>query len=312
MNFLITSVSRKVTLIENVKDVAKRLGSSVIYGGDLNEKCIGRYFVDEFWWMPPLDDLAVSDFISYCQQNQISFVIPTRDKELLYFAKNLSLLEENGIFVMVSGLSALNHTSDKLKFYQYLKDRDYSAIETSLNLKTVSGNYFVVKERFGSGSKRLYLKVKEEEAIKVARHLDAAIYQPYIEGIEFSIDVYVDQVGKSKGAVVRERVLVVNGESQITRTARLPELEKLAMELAEVLDLRGHVMFQAIVDETGTPHIIECNPRFGGASTLSVAAGLDSFYWFFLESTGKSLEDIPFTRSEKELTQVRYAKDLIF
>jgi carbamoyl-phosphate synthase large subunit len=34
---------------------------------------------------------------------------------------------------------------------------------------------------------------------------------------------------------------------------------------------------QAIIDEADNVHLIECNPRVGGASMLSIYAGLDSF-----------------------------------
>ena len=75
------------------------------------------------------------------------------------------------------------------------------------------------------------------------------------------------------------------------------------------LNLYGHVILQAIISDKNEVFIIECNPRFGGASTLSVHAGLDSFYWAYLESMKVSIKDYPFIRSQKELTQVRYPQD---
>ena len=51
--------------------------------------------------------------------------------------------------------------------------------------------------------------------------------------------------------------------------------------------------------------------RFGGASTLSLAMGLDSFYWFIQESRGVPSEQLPFHRSENEKMLIRHAEDLI-
>ena len=38
----------------------------------------------------------------------------------------------------------------------------------------------------------------------------------------------------------------------------------------------GHSVVQAFWSEQNGPRLIEVNPRFGGASTLSIRAGLDS------------------------------------
>ena len=77
------------------------------------------------------------------------------------------------------------------------------------------------------------------------------------------------------------------------------------------MELYGHVIFQLILSSNSKIHIIECNPRFGGASTASIAAGLDSFYWFILESLGENISDYPFISSKKDITQLRFPSDLI-
>jgi len=56
-----------------------------------------------------------------------------------------------------------------------------------------------------------------------------------IKGSEVSVDLYIDKTGKTKGAVSRERSLVVNGESQITVTIQDGKLEQLCGALAENL-----------------------------------------------------------------------------
>jgi carbamoyl-phosphate synthase large subunit len=77
------------------------------------------------------------------------------------------------------------------------------------------------------------------------------------------------------------------------------------------MNLRGHAVIQVIKDNFNNYHIIECNARFGGASTLAIASGLDSFYWFILESMGENIDKYPFLRVENEIRQIRYKKDMI-
>jgi carbamoyl-phosphate synthase large subunit len=68
------------------------------------------------------------------------------------------------------------------------------------------------------------------------------------------------------------------------------------------------IIGRAILGDEGL-QIIECNTRFGGASTASIAAGLDSFYWSLLESSGADVSQAPFLRIPGEVRQVRAPTD---
>ena len=94
-------------------------------------------------------------------------------------------------------------------------------------------------------------------------------------------------------------------------TFRNEKLEQLCAHFVENMSFYGHILLQVIIGETGDFHIIECNSRFGGASTLSLAAGLDSFYWCLLESQGVDIQEYPFLRSKTEKVQIRFPEDII-
>ena len=139
--------------------------------------------------------------------------------------------------------------------------------------------------------------------------LQSPIFQPFIIGKEYSVDVYISRSGKIKGIICRSRELVINGESKITTTQSHKGIEKLVNDILTAFSFYGHVIFQIIEDLEGELHVIECNPRFGGASTLSLAAGLDSFYWFLNECSDLNIDSYPFLVSDKK--QIRYSEDLI-
>ncbi|WP_248929437.1 NAD-dependent epimerase/dehydratase family protein [Paenibacillus hamazuiensis] len=309
---LISSVSKKVPLVKAVKQAVQKLGvQAEIIGADHNRNSIGRHFTDLFWEMPRLDQLSIADFLRYCKDHRVKCIVPTRDGELPYFAEHKEQIERNGIHVMISSAETVQTCLDKQLFYDKLQAEGFPVIPTSGDIDAFETASYVVKERFGAGSQSLGLKLGKEEALLHAKKLRQPIFQPFIDGVEYSIDLYRDGHGKVKGAVVRSRDLVVGGESQVTRTEKNPKLEKLAAELADRLDLYGHAVLQVLVDQQGMPHIIECNTRFGGASKLSIEAGLESFYWFLLEAAGADLKDYPFLRSAQEKQLVRFAEDLI-
>lgn len=311
MNVLITSVSNKIPLINAVRSALKRIDpDGILYGADNDPNAVGRYFVDMFWKVALLDELRINDFITYCSSHRVTKIIPTRNEDLLFFSCNQNLLNSADISVMVSGEKALRRTIDKLAFYQFGRNCGFPVILTSPRLDEVNADKFVVKERRGAGSKNLQVGITRTEVSKVLGTMNEPVIQPFLDGGEYSVDLYIDRQHAVKGVIARKRIAVRNGEAQITRLADEPEMEKLALQMALAYDLYGHVMFQILQNATGL-HVIECNPRFGGASTLSVRAGLDSFYWFFAESEGNSLQKMAFKRSEKVLTQIRYPQDLI-
>ncbi len=306
-NILITSISKKIPLIEAVKKGVSKISSSIkVIGGDLDDNCLGKYFVDSFWKMPRISELSVDNLIKFCKANDIGLIIPTRDGELEFFSSIKSELAKANISVMVSDKKSVNQCLDKLAFAN-LKNID--AISASENIEFIKSNYFVVKERYGAGSISIGIKLTKEQALKHAQTLENPIYQPHIIGDEISVDAYITNAGNIKGIVLRKRDKVVDGESQVTSTFQNIKLEKRFIDILSSLNLYGHVILQAFIDEKDKIHVIECNSRFGGASTLSLRAGIDSFYWAYLESQGISIENYPFIKSEKDIIQVRYPKD---
>lgn len=311
INVLITSVSGKVPLVNAVKEASRKISSkSKVIGGDINEHCIARYFVDGFWKMPLLSEISDGDILNFCQENGIGFIIPSRNGELAFWAEKKRVLEQHQVYVMVSDKESVKLCLDKLLFSECLAKHSIGVIPSYEHIDDVDSEFYVVKERYGAGSKKVGLKLRKDEARRYANDLEHPIFQPYIDGKEYSIDVYMGKNGKAIGAISRTRDVVVNGESQITTTCKHSKLEEICFRIAEIIGLYGHVMFQAFVNDNEEIHIIECNPRFGGASTASIAAGLDSFYWFFSESLGR-MEDICFARSSNEKRQIRYPCDKI-
>jgi len=310
-NVLVTSISKKIPLLKAVRNACKKTGTSVkLYGADVNPECIGRYFVDEFWEMPNSSIISFEIVADYCLKNKIKAIIPTRDGELQFWAKEKSRFSSVGINVMVSNLETVNYCIDKLEFYKKLDSLRFPAIQTSEN-SNLNIESFVLKERYGAGSIKIGINISKQEAEKQAKSLLNPIFQPFIDGEELSIDAYIDKIGAVKGIIIRKRDLIINGESQITTTIENAELEKLCKNILEIKGFYGHVVMQVIIDKLGRFNIIEINSRFGGASTLSIACGLDSFYWFILESMENEIKHYPFIKNSKSIKQIRFPEDII-
>lgn len=310
-NILISSASAKIPLLQTIRKSVQKFDPSIrIIAGDCDRKCIAKYFSDDFWHMPILSELTDRQLLENLSKYNITFIIPTRDGELYYWGLKRDWLKTYGIYVMISDKNSIEICLDKNIFYQHCIKKNISVIPTSSSIHDLQAYYYVVKEQNGSGSNKIGLKLNKKEALKHAYMLKNPIFQPYIDGKEYSIDAYVNSAGKIHGAVCRERTKIVQGESQITTIIHDNVLLKQGCEYIEKLQLYGHIMIQ-IFEASKNIFLIECNARFGGASTLSVIAGLDSFYWFLLEAQGKNLKDYPFQPSQKKLRQIRFPQDRI-
>lgn len=308
---LVTSISKKMPLLKAVRSAVHLIGLDVvIHGCDSQAFCMGQYGVDEFWQCPLLTELTPEAIIAYCHQHHITAIIPMRDDDLEFYARHRVVLAQEGIQVMVSHLETILTCLDKKQFADFLEKKHFPVIPTYLSLEACPSKMYVVKARRGAGSHGVGLQLSRAQAEQYAQNLKQPIFQPYVKGKEWSVDLYRSFTGQIKGCVARLRNFIVNGESQVTTTVRFPALEKLCQEMANALNIQGHAVFQVLEDMQGRFHVIECNPRFGGASTASLAVGLHSFLWFFVECQGRSLDDYPFVRCE-EIRQIRYPTDQV-
>ena len=314
LNILITSASRKVPLIRAIQSAAKDIHPGIkVIAGDSSEKVISRYFASDFWKMPNLEDANISILIENCLQNKIGLIIPTRDSELLFWSRAKEHFLSHGVEVLVSDEETLNKCLDKIEFHNFNLLGRNNPIPTSVLIEDLNKERrFVVKERFGSGSKNVGLALNYEKAKEFAKNLERPIFQEFIEGIEISADVWIiPDIYNS--VILRNRILVVDGESQITQIFKDLEIESLILDLAIKLNIKGPAVIQAIIDKDRNIRIIECNPRIGGASTASNAAGSRVFRKMILNSLLKdNSRSVSQVEEIRNLVQIRVPTDEYF
>ena len=312
ITILVTSLSKKVPLVNSLREMFEEHNiDAKIVGGDSSNDCLGKYFVDEFWHMPNLNDLQINDVIHYCHLHKVSIILPTRDAELDFWANYKPLLKKNGISVMISSKKTIALCYDKWKFYTYLDDKSLPVVETSLILTKDVYNSYVVKSRYGSGSQTTFINIPFEVATSIIKNEDGFIIQPFIDGIEFSIDCYRSAKTKEITLVIRSRDVVINGESAVSTV--IPddiEIQSVVANAAEKLNIEGHCLFQGIrSQETNSFILIECNPRVGGASSLSMKVGLTSLLWFANEQKHIKLPHTKFSQKTQISQMIRVPKD---
>lgn len=307
MNILITSVSKKTILINLFREVltTTELHGNVI-GIDLDDSAIGLKFCDKFYKVCKMsDNNYLEEIIKICEIEDIKLIIPTRDVELLYYAKHKDIFFNKNIKVCVSSYETVELCNNKKKFIEYCMRENFPIPKTYNNIKDVEYPFFI-KPINGQASQDIHIIKNSDELLFY--DFDKYVIQEYINYDEFTVDYLGDFDGNFIGCVVRKRISVINGESQITQTCKCEEIEKICENIGNKLKLIGHCNIQCFYNGVNIK-LIEINPRFGGASHLGIRAGLDSPKKIVEMCLGKENKKVNINNN---LKMYRYNYDVFF
>lgn len=288
-NVLITSAAAKVPLVAAFRAAAHARGGKVLIS-DLSPQVETAAHADGFVSLPRSDDPSYPDkLLEACIREDIALLVPTRDAELAVLAgADLSAkaaARGMRLHAHVSSPESVALCRNKLAFARFCLAHDLP-VQSPLSIEEARAALPVFARPSGGAGGRGILTVRTEGELDSI----AATFNEYIvtallslrspgnpEGApEFTVDLLRDLSGEHHiGAVVRERVEVVNGESRITRVVQRPDIAALAERIGEALRLVGHNTVQ-VIDAPEGLLLVEINPRFGGACALGFKAGLHS------------------------------------
>ncbi|SFM89016.1 ATP-grasp domain-containing protein [Methanolobus profundi] len=307
---LITSVSTKVLLVKEFKKaLAEEKDKGRVIGIDIDPLSAALYFCDEYAICPRLDSPDYLNFLEkLCIEKKVRLIVPTRDEDVLYLSKHKKYIENRTMAkVMVPDIEVAKICSDKFNFFRFLQEHDLPAIMSWTEICDDITYPCAIKSRSGAGARKFYIAKDKEELNKLIENIEDPIIQEYIEGIEYSIDYFTDFEGNYISQVPRVRMKVVSGESKIGITVNEQEITDLCISLATKIKLIGHNVIQCFKTTSGSLKIIEVNPRFGGASNLSFAAGRSTPLYLIKILNKSNIKVKPF---KEGLIMLRYSEDI--
>lgn len=215
--------------------------------------------------------------IDACRERGIGVILPTRDEDLLSLARVRATLAAAGIEVLASPLESLEICLDKIRFHEHCLAHGMPVLPRVTQPSPESFPLFARLRRGAGGSAA---HVVPNPAMLHALYGEPPwpdlLLQPLCAALEYSIDALFDEEGRALQWIARERLRVRTGESTVSRTVALADLDRLMAALAQSLHLFGAVTVQAFWSPADGAKLIEVNPRFGGASALGIEAGLDT------------------------------------
>ena len=112
--------------------------------------------------------------------------------------------------------------------------------------------------------------------------------QEFIEGEEFTVDVFTDFDGNPITIVPRIRLATRGGEVAKGLVKKDQEITDVIKQVVEQLKPIGHITIQCMKTKDGIK-FIEINPRFGGGAPISIKAGANSPKYLYQLLLGETL-----------------------
>jgi carbamoyl-phosphate synthase large subunit len=292
MNFLMTSVGRRVSLMQYFKKELNAIGAKVI-AIDSDSMASALYFADHYEIVPLITSPDYIDvLLGLCQKYDIQGIVTLIDPELSILTKHKQLFLSHGVTLVVSDPEVIEICFDKKQTYDYLTSFGISAVPTYSGFEEVEtalkdGNLtfpMFAKPRRGSSSMGIQILYSEID-LNYRLGLGADdIFQPLMQGKEYCTDAYVDMVSEKPVSIFGIRVL-------------------------EVLPIKGPVDMDFFKTKAGYV-ISEINPRFGGGYPHAYEAG-QNFIQYLIKNLQGEPHESEIGQYQQGIVMMKYDQVLI-
>jgi len=280
---LVTAVGGDIG--QSIAQCLKDIDDILIVGTDIHDKHAGKLFVDDFVTVPTATKNNYLDVISeIITKKKIDVLIPVNENEIS------TLINSETNFKMIHcGRNIVNIGLDKLVTINSLISLGVDVPWTIDADKNIP-EYFpcLIKPRFGSGSKLIFLIQNIEEAQFFANKYPSFVFQELLDPYQKEITVCVYRTkGGDIGSVQLERLLV-GGLTSWARVIKNDNIEELVKFIADEWNLNGSLNIQLRLTEKG-PMIFEVNPRISSTAYMRHQLGFKDVIWSINEFFGEKI-----------------------
>jgi carbamoyl-phosphate synthase large subunit len=278
-----------------------------IIATDSNSLCAGFFMADANEVIPEADDHSFADrLFEIVKKYQVEVLMPSSGFDIYPYSENRKQLQEIGAQAIVSDRDKLEICRDKMLTFQTLGSR-FVLPFTTAEANKIDGFPVLAKPRFGKGSRGI-VKIDDESDLKyILSKRDDLVFQEYLPGTEYTVDVLSDLNGKPLMAVPRIRMQTRAGISTKGRVLKDASLEIDCMKIAENIGIRGPCCMQMKESGDGRLKLIEVNPRMGGGTIFTTLAGAN-FPALLLDMIDGKQITIP---TISEITIIRYFEEFV-
>lgn len=251
-----------------------------LVGTDIKEVAVP---VNVFYIIPPAGDPAFSTaLLDIIKKERPGLLIPTVTEELPAVSRLKNDIEKYGCTVFISPPAAVEIANDKMKTVRSMA-RHGIPVPISFDADTPKdrvvkklGLPLLSKPCFGRGGRGV--KIYNTPAAVYREAKKGLIFQEFIPGEEYDINLFIDRRGDVLACVVLKKTLLkdgITGNALAVERVEKEDIAKLGIKVAQLLNMEGPVDMDVRLKGDGTPMLLEINARIGG-NILSAREIMDS------------------------------------
>ena len=297
-NILILGGGKKVSLAKHLINCGKKNKKKIqIYSYDLEKN-------------PPISKIAkIIKGKRYSDKNIISHIKNVMKEKKI----SLVIAVTDPLTIILSKLKKLGFNSCKICSDENINKILLNKILTSKYLNTnkkilttskKKGFPIIAKLNKGSASSSLFLLHSTKSKEEFEKKNKGYVFEKFINGLEYSVDLYIDQNSQCLGVVCRRRVEITGGESTKIVSEKNVKLEKLALQISDYFNIIGPANIQ-FIKKNDKYFFMEINPRIAGGIMNTIASGLDIPDLMIKEILNKKFKKFKF----RKIKTIKYFKE---
>ena len=254
--------------------------------------------IDEVNYMTKLEEVI--------NNHNIEVLMPSSGYDIQLYSKYRKQIEELGAKPVVSDLESMEICYDKMITFQKLNDK-FDMPFTTTDPNKIPEFPIIAKPRREKGGYDTMVIENENGLIQATSKFHDMIFQEYLPGEEYTIDVLSDLNKKPLVSVPRIRLETKGGISTKGKVIHDTQIEQICMNVADFIGIRGPCCIQMKEAKNGRLKLVEVNPRMGGGTIFATLAGVN-FPALILDMVQEKEIIKP---SFSETTVIRYFEEII-
>jgi carbamoyl-phosphate synthase large subunit len=252
------------------------------------------------------NDSFVDRLLKIVIKHNVEVLLPTSGFDIYPYSENRKKLAEIGAHAIVSDRDSLEICRDKMLTFETISN-NFEHPFTTMQPERIRAFPIIAKPRYGKGSRNV-IKIEDEVDLRyVTSKFHDMIFQEYLPGKEYTIDVLSDMNKEPIMAVPRLRIQTKAGVSTKGRIVNDQNTETECMNIAKHVGIRGPCCIQMKESAEGILKIIEINPRLGGGTIFTTLAGANFPAMIIDMINGKDIVK----PSISEITIIRYFEEIV-
>jgi len=294
--------------INTIKSLKMARFDGKIIATDSSQLSAGFFMASAYMMMPKIvdEEKYMATLKQIIDNYNVEVLMPSSGYDIQLYSKYRKQIEELGAKPVVSDLECIEICHDKMMTFQKLNGK-FDLPLTMTNPDRIHEFPVVAKPRREKGGYDTMIIADESDIRYITSKFSDIVFQEYLPGTEYTVDVLCDLNKKPLMAVPRIRLEVKAGTSTKGKVFHDPQIERNCMDVADSIGIIGPCCIQLKGSKDGTLKILEVNPRMCGGTIFAALAGAN-FPAMILDMV-KEKEIVK--RSFSEVTITRYFEEIV-